>query len=111
MEAWLAVTTLVVVSSAGTYVVGVRRFGLAGRELRAVLDRTLECAGIVLVFCVVNGALAVLGVVASRLLTHRFVSLYLVDESTVLALSLVQGVMFQWWRQSPVPGSPGSPRH
>jgi hypothetical protein len=86
----------------------VRRFGLAGRELGKAIDRTLECAGLILVFCVVNGALAVFGILASRLLMHRFVSLYVVDEATVLTLSLVQGVVFQWWRQAPAAGPPRS---
>ena len=89
----LAVTTL------AAYSVGSRRLGLPSARLGHAVGRALDCIGLGLVFLALNllvGGAVVLGL---RLATGRFVSLYVLNDVTVLLVSLLQGLIAQWWRE------------
>ena len=45
-----------------------------------------------------NLALVVLPLLVARAATNRFVSLYGPDNVTLAAVSLLQGLVFRWWR-------------
>jgi hypothetical protein len=92
-------TVLVGLTSAGAYLVGAKGLGLSRSGLRQAVGRMLECVGVTLVFFVVNLATGVIAILAARVLTLDVVSLYLADDLTLLVLSLLQGLTFQWWRE------------
>ncbi len=92
------ILTLVGLTSLGAYLVGARRLGLEARALRAAAGRALECIGLTLVCAVANVALGFAGILVARVLTGGFVSLYTVNDVTLLLLSLLQALVFAWWR-------------
>jgi hypothetical protein len=60
-------------------------------------------AGLTVVFLVVNLALGLAFVLASRALSMPFVSVYILNDVTLIALSALQGVIFGWWRRQKQP--------
>ena len=99
---------LVGLTSVGGYLIGLMWFRLSGKALRPALGKMLECVGATLLFAVLNVALATALILAMRSLTGRFVTVYVVNDATWLALSLLQGLTFQWWRE--LAGSPQARR-
>lgn len=97
------ILVLVALTSAGAYLVGAKGLRLSRSGLRAALCRMLECVGVTLVFFVVNLATGMIAILAARVLTRHVVSLYLADNLTVLVLSILQGIAFQWWREPSAP--------
>ena len=95
------VLVLVGLTSAAACVVGTRGLGLSWRSLGAALARMFEAIGISVVFFAINLLVAAAGILTARTLGPRFVSLYLANDVTVVALSLLQGLVFQAWRESP----------
>ena len=93
------VLVLVAVTSLGTVLLGASVLGLSGRSLWAAVGKTLECVGVTLVFFLVNLAAGMAVILLGRLLTRGFVSLYLANDVTLLVLSLLQGLTFEWWRE------------
>lgn len=85
-------------TSLGAGVAGARR-GLARRTLGRAAAKTLESLGWILIFAAANLGLAVVVVVLLRLVTGAFVSAYTIAGPTWLLLSLLQGLVFQWWGQ------------
>lgn len=90
-------------TSAGGYVLATRGLRLAPRALGSAVGRMLECLGLTLVFLVANVVVGAGASLASRSL-GTFVSLYLSADFSLLLLSLVQAVVFQWWREVSRPG-------
>jgi hypothetical protein len=86
-------------TSVGMYILGMKGLGFAAGAFGAAVIKVLEGIGIALVFCLVNLAAGTLIVLAARRLTGGFVSLYLVSDVTLLVLSLIQGLTFQYWRE------------
>jgi len=86
-------------TSAAAYLLGVRPLGLAPARLGAALGRMLEMVGAVLIFLVVDLLVALVLVVALRGVTGTFVSVYVIDDTVWLGLALLQGLVFQWWRE------------
>lgn len=95
--------SLVGLTSIGAYLVGTRRLGLQARGFGAAVGKMFEAVGVVVVFALANVAVGAAVVLATRGLLHRFLSLYMVDDVTLWALSLLQGLAFQWWRASAAP--------
>lgn len=91
---------LIAVTSAGGYVVGVRRLGLRRTSLRAALGTSLECIGLAFMFLVLNTVLGVALVLAVRAVGPTFVSLYIVSDPLLAVLSLFQAIAFQAWLDS-----------
>jgi len=94
---------LVGLTSVGAYWVGTKRVGLSGRGLRRAVERVLECVGMMLVFLVGNLAAGMITILAVRVVTRKFVSLYLIDDEVLVILSLLQGLAFQCWRDASAP--------
>lgn len=95
------VLILVGLTSTGAYAVGARWLGLSAKALRGAAGKVLECLGLVVVFFAVNLAAGMIAVFAARAVTRGFVSLYLADDVLLLVLSLLQGLLFAWWRVGP----------
>ncbi len=99
MEEVLLLPLLVALTSVTAGVIGVRVLGLPRRRLARAVGRTLELAGLTVVFLVANLALGLAIVLATRALSTRFVSAYILNDVSLVALSALQGVVFGWWRR------------
>ena len=86
----VAVTSLLIAAAA-------TRFGGRVRALPAALARMAELVGLAIVLAAANLAAGFVLVLALRRLTGTFVSLYLNADATLIALSLLQAVVLQWW--------------
>lgn len=102
------VLILVGLTSIGAYLLGAKRLGLLWRHLRVAIGRMLECIGMALVFFLVNLAAGMAIVLAGRLLTRGFVSLYLANDVSLVMLSFLQALAFQWWRELKAQNPPRS---
>jgi hypothetical protein len=98
----LLLLTLSAVTSAAAYLLG-RRRGLSPRALAAAVAGALECLGLTVLFYGSNLGLGILGILATRKLTGAFVSLYAVGDMMLLVLSLLQALVFAWWRDRRAP--------
>jgi hypothetical protein len=87
-------------TSAGIFVLGVTRLRLSRSGLWLAVGKTCECVGLTLVFLLLNLAVGVFAILAGRSLSGRFVSLYIVSDTTLLILALLQALTFQAWRDS-----------
>jgi hypothetical protein len=79
---------------------GWSRLGLPLRALRGALGRALEALGATLVFFAANFGLSVVVALGVRSFTDGFLSLHELSDWIVLALSLLQALVFQEWRAS-----------
>jgi hypothetical protein len=82
----------------GGYLLGRRRHGLSPRGLRDALAATLETIGLGVLFLGANVGLVLLPLLALRAWSGRFVSVYEVDGVTLGAVSLLQALVYRWWR-------------
>ena len=99
MSQWLSLL-LLALTSAATYWIGSRRLGLTTHRLPEAFARALETLGAALLFFAANFGASVLVALAVRRYTEGFVSLHQLSEWIVLALSLVQALVFQAWREA-----------
>jgi hypothetical protein len=86
-------------TSAGAYALGTARLRLPTSGLRPAFSKACECVGLMLVFSVVNLAVATSAVLVVRSLSGRFVSLYVAADAMFLMLSWLQALTFQAWRE------------
>jgi hypothetical protein len=87
-----------ILTSVAAYAIALRRWhGTA--SLRLALRRTLECAGLGLVFFAVNLLTEAGLVLLARALTGRFVALYLAGDLMILPISCLQALAVWWWRE------------
>jgi hypothetical protein len=77
----------------------VRRAAPPARSLRRAALLVLELVGLATVFVVGNLVLAAAIVLAIRTLSSHFVSIYVLDDLALVALSLLQGAVFFFWRR------------
>jgi len=91
----LAVTTSV---AAGLIV---RRAGAGRRGLRDAVPLVLELTGISTLFLLANVALGIAIVLGIRTFSPFFVSIYVLNDLSLVALSVLQGAVFFCWRVSP----------
>ena len=94
----LLIPVLVGVTSVAAYLVGAKGLRLSHGCIRKAVRRMLECLGVTLIFLGVNLGAAVIVILAARVLTREFLSLYLAADETLLVLSLIQALIFQGWR-------------
>lgn len=84
------------------FAVCARRFGWPARTVVTALGKVLECVGALVVFCLLNAAVGGAVILASRAISGRFVSFYLGADRSLLVLSALQALLFQWWRDTSV---------
>ncbi len=94
----LLIPVLVGVTSVAAYLVGAKGLRLSHGCIHKAVRRMLDCLGVTLIFLGVNLGAAVIVIVAARVLTREFLSLYLVADEALLVLSLIQALIFQGWR-------------
>ena len=88
---------LVGMTSLTAYLFGARRLNLHASRLRAAGRRVLEGVGLAVIFFAANLSGWIAAILATRALTGWFVSVYLFNDLSIGVLSLLQGLMFQWW--------------
>ncbi len=88
-------------TSLGAYIVGTRGLALSRDELAPAIVEMLECLGLTLVFLSVNLAAGMALVLGLRTLAGRFVSIYWLNDLSLVVLSLVQALAFYHWRRRP----------
>jgi hypothetical protein len=71
----------------------------ARRRLGSAAARTLETIGLAVVFLFLNVAVGFGLALVARKVAGGFVSLYLNDDATIVALSALQALVVQWWRE------------
>jgi len=86
------------VTCLGAYLLGRRRHGLSPRGLRDALAAALETIGLGVLFLGANAGLVLLLILALRASSGRFVSVYLIEAPTLGAMSLLQALIYRWWR-------------
>jgi uncharacterized membrane protein YdfJ with MMPL/SSD domain len=90
------VLVLFAATSSGLYLVGRLRLRL-GSSLRAGLEKTLETIGLAALFLGANVAIAVASILGLQSMGFT-VSMYVGADPAVIGLSLLQAVVFQFWR-------------
>ena len=94
---------LLACTSAGAYGFGRRWLGLQV-PISGGIRRTVETVGVAVVFFVINVGVTIVSVLALRSMGF-FASLYVATDYTLIVLSFLQGMVFQYWRYS------GTARH
>ncbi len=94
----LLFATIITVTSAVSYIAGRYVLGLPRDGLRRAVGLALESVGIIVVFIIANTATGFLLVLAFRRVTGQFLTLYAVTDIVLIPLSLIQGLVFWWWR-------------
>jgi hypothetical protein len=89
---------LAVVTSVAAYALGVGALGLRPSRLLAALLFGFQLIGMSTLFFLINLAVGLVCVLAVRGATGTFVSAYLLNDVTLCALSVLQGVCFECWR-------------
>src|SRR5512136_566531 len=94
------VLVLITTTSLAAVVLGLRARGFSARGLREALLFTAEALGVGFVFYAVNLGLGALVTLTGRAVGAPFVSLYASTDSTLLSLSLLQGLVVRLWEGS-----------
>lgn len=95
----ILILILVGLTSLCSYLFGLKRLMWSSRHVAAALNKMLECIGMTLIFFALNLLTAVSVVLAVREIAGVFVSVYTIGDPAWLALSFLQGLIFQWWRE------------
>jgi hypothetical protein len=92
---------LAVVTTGAAYLIGIRRLKLSGQSFGRAVLRMLELVGLTLVFFVINVAVGLAVVLAIRGPSAGFVSVYLLNDLSLVALSALPGTVFgcRWWER------------
>ena len=90
---------ILVVTALSTLAAALAARRRARRSLRSAMGRALETIGLGAVFLCVNIGLGFGLILLVRVLTGRFASLYKNDDVTILDVSMLQALVFQWWRE------------
>jgi len=95
------ILTVVTATSLGAYHLAIRRFGLAPSSLQTATLRMAEILGTALLFVTVNLAVGVATILALRAAAGWFLSVYLLNDLSLLVLSGLQALLFDSWRRTP----------
>ena len=90
----------VAASSLGAVFIGTRWLGVRSAALPRALGMTLDAIGLAVVFFVANIAAGTAFIIATRMTTGWFVSVYVMDDLVLPLLSLFEAMIFQAWRRS-----------
>ena len=94
----LTLVIIVALTSLGAYVAGTRGMSLRRPELPGALLEALEYLGLAVLFLVGNFALGLAIILGLRALTHRFITVYMLNDAPLAVLSLLQALVFHCWR-------------
>ncbi len=92
------IPAVVALTSIGVYWIATRRARLKPAELPRAIRRMVVCLGMATLFFATNVFVGVAMVFLGRLFLHEFVSLYLVNDITLVAFSLAQSLTYMCWR-------------
>ena len=95
--ATVQIVAVVWVTSAAAFVTGRSLLRLSPRAVRPAVARTLECVGLAVLFYAANVGCELMAAFISRA-AGRFASLYIGSDTSLPFLSLLQAMVFQWWR-------------
>jgi hypothetical protein len=87
-------------TSVAGFLLGVWSLGISRTGLREGVLRALELAGASVVFFLVNLVVGISVILMVRTFTNHFLSVYLLNDLTLVALSVIQGIVFECWRRS-----------
>ena len=93
-----AVVALVAITSLAAYALGTRALRLERRRLIAASLFALQLVGMSTLFLLANLALGLIAVFVVRGAAGAFVSVYVLNDYTLCALSALQGACFECWR-------------
>ena len=96
----LALIGIVALTSLVAYIVATQRLGLRRDVFPAAIGETLECVGLAVIFLAANLAVGVTVVLGFRILSGRFISIYGLNDITLVAFSLLQALILRSWRRS-----------
>jgi len=88
---------VVTLSSAAAAMLFMR--GRPRRRFASAIGKALETVGIAAVFLFLNLGLGFCLALLARAVGVGFVSLYVNDDVTIVILSVLQALVFQWWRE------------
>ena len=88
---------LTIATSLMAYLLG-RSLGLTPPPLAAAVARAFELIGMSMVFLALNIAAGLFLILAMRILTPLFLSVYVLNDVSLIGISLVQGLVFETWR-------------
>jgi hypothetical protein len=94
----LTVVVVVILTSAGAFVVACRGVGLRRAALPGAFMQALDCLGLAVLFLLGNLGLGLVLVLGLRVITGRFISLYILNDATLPFLSLLQALVVHSWR-------------
>ncbi len=95
----ILVLTSVSLTSLGAFMLG-RRARLDGRRLWRAFKNVMEGIGLGLVFFALNALAAATFILTARRFTAQFISIYDVNDLSLLVLSILQGLLFRSWPQA-----------
>jgi hypothetical protein len=88
---------LAALTSVAAYVIAVRVWNRKPRGLRPALRQALEVIGLASVFLTANFAVGLLIVLLVRGVSGRFISAYLLNDTTLVVMSTLQGMLWSFW--------------
>src|SRR5262245_2521055 len=91
------ILVLVGLTSAAAYAAGARGLGRSAGGLRAALTCVVEDVGFAAVFLALNLVVGFVIVRTLPVLTGHFVSVYVLEDSSLIILSALQGFAFRSW--------------
>jgi hypothetical protein len=96
----LFIVTLVAFTSLLALGAGRRWLGLSFADAGRAAARTLEIAETAVLFLALNLGVGLAVILAVRAFTPAFVAVYVLDDTSVLVMSALQGVAFHAWKTS-----------
>jgi hypothetical protein len=91
---------LAILTSVAAYVIAGRVGNRGPGALWAALGRALEVIGLASVFLVANFAVGLLVVLLMRGVSGRFISAYVLNDSSLVMMSTLQGMVWSFWRHA-----------
>ena len=91
---------LAVLTSVAAYVIAARVWNRRPRALRPALRRALEAIGLASVFLAANFAVGLLIVLLVRGVSGRFISAYVLNDTTLVVMSTLQGMLWSFWEHA-----------
>ncbi len=95
----LRLLTILGLTSVVGYVLARRHGRLRPSELRGAILDVVDYIGLTVVFVICNFALGLALLLGYRALTGRFVSVYVLNDATIVIVSFLQALVIRRWRE------------